>query len=60
MKIILRARKKKETVGETVRINEAAQNTLSEIMRETGLSATYIVSQIIVQIADYVELIEEE
>ena len=60
MKIVLKAHKPKGTVGNVVKISKEAQRTLSTVMRETGLSAKYIVSQMIVQGADWVELIEEE
>ena len=60
MKIILKIHRPKGSVGEVVKINREAQKTLSTIMNETGLSARYIVSQMIIQGADYVELIEED
>ena len=49
MKIVLKAHKPKGTVGNVVKISKEAQRTLSTVMRETGLSAKYIVSQMIVQ-----------
>ena len=60
MKIILKAHRPKGTVGEVVKISKEAQKVLSTLTREHGLSAKYIVSQMIVQGADCVELIEEE
>lgn len=60
MRIVLKAHKRKGTVGEVVKISKEAQRALSIVMRETGLSAKYIVSQMIVQGADCVELVEEE
>ena len=60
MRIILKAHKSKGTVGNVVKISKEAQKALSTVMRENGLSAKYIVSQMIVQGADCVELIEEE
>lgn len=60
MRIVLKAHKSKGTVGNVVKISKEAQKALSTVMRETGLSAKYIVSQMIVQGADCVELIEEE
>lgn len=60
MRIVLKAHKSKGTVGNVVKINKEAQKVLSTVMRETGLSAKYIVSQMIVQGADCVELVEED
>lgn len=60
MKIVLKAHKSKGTVGNVVKISKEAQKVLSTVMRETGLSAKYIVSQMIVQGADCVELVEED
>lgn len=59
-KIILKAYKRREAVGEVVKINEEAQRVLSTIMRENNLTAKYIVSQMIIQGADFIELVEEE
>lgn len=59
-KIILKARRKQQDVGTVVRIDDMAQETLLTIMRQTGLTAKYIVSQMIVQGADLIELQEEE
>lgn len=59
-KIILKAYKRREAVGEVVKINEEAQRVLSAIMRENNLTAKYIVSQMIIQGADFIELVEEE
>lgn len=60
MRIILKAHKSKGAVGNVVKISKEAQKALSTVMRETGLSAKYIVSQMIVQGADCVELVEED
>jgi len=60
VRIILKAHKSKGTVGNVVKISKEAQKVLSTVMRETGLSAKYIVSQMIVQGADCVELVEED
>lgn len=60
MRIVLKAHKLKGTVGNVVKISKEAQKVLSTVMRETGLSAKYIVSQMIVQGADCVELVEED
>lgn len=60
MRIVLKAHKAKGTVRQVVKISKEAQRALSVVMRETGLSAKYIVSQMIIQGADCVELIEED
>lgn len=60
MRIVLKAHKSKGTVGNVVKISKEAQKALSTVIRETGLSAKYIVSQMIVQGADCVELVEED
>lgn len=60
MRIVLKAHKRKGTVGEVVKISKEAQRALATVMRETGLSAKYIVSQIIIQGYDLVEVKEEE
>ena len=60
MRIVLKAHKSKGTVGNVVKISKEAQKVLSTVMRETGLSAKYIVSQMIVQGADCVELVEDD
>lgn len=60
MRIVLKAHKAKGTVGQVVKISKGAQRALSVVMRETGSSAKYIVSQMIIQGADCVELIEED
>ena len=54
MRIVLKAHKSKGTVGNVVKISKEAQKVLSTVMRETGLSAKYIVSQIIIQGYDLV------
>lgn len=59
-KIVLKTRRKQQDVGTVVRIDDMAQETLLTIMRQTGLTAKYIVSQMIVQGADLIELQEEE
>lgn len=60
MKIVLKAHKPKGTIGNVVKISKEAQRVLSTIMRENGFSAKYIVSQMIIQGADFIELEEEE
>ena len=59
MRIILKAHKSKGTVGNVVKISKEAQKALSTVMRETGLSAKYIVSQIVIQGYDFLEIKEE-
>ena len=58
-KIVLRAYRQNEKVGDVVRITEKAQSVLEELMREHKLSARYIVSQMIIQGADFIEIKEE-
>ena len=58
-KIVLRAYRQNEKVGDVVRITKKAQSVLEELMREHKLSARYIVSQIIIQGADFIEIEEE-
>lgn len=60
MRIVLKAHKSKGTVGNVVKIRKEAQKVLSTVMRETGLSAKYIVSQIIIQGFDLVEIREDK
>lgn len=59
MRIVLKAHKSKGTVGNVVKISKEAQKALSTVMRETGLSAKYIVSQIVIQGYDFLEIKEE-
>lgn len=42
-----------------VRLDEEAERLVKQLQRETGLSAKYIVSQIIIQGFDLVEIKEE-
>ena len=58
-KIVLRAYRQNEKAGDVVRITEKAQSVLEELMREHKLSARYIVSQMIIQGADFIEIEEE-
>ena len=58
-KIALRAYRQNEKAGDVVRITEKAQSVLEELMREHKLSARYIVSQMIIQGADFIEIEEE-
>ena len=59
MRIVLKAHKSKGTVGNVVKISKEAQKALSTVMRETGLSAKYIVSHIVIQGYDFLEIKEE-
>lgn len=58
MKIVLEVHKSKNNVGDIVRITKEAQDKLSEIMLETGRSAKYIVSQMIIQGSNFLEIKE--
>lgn len=58
-KIILKVYRHNEKVGDVVRINKEAQSVLEDLMREHRLSARYIVSQMIIQGADFIEIEEE-
>lgn len=51
-------RPEKEVCG-VVRLNEQAEHLVKQLQRETGMSAKYIVSQIIIQGYDLVEIKEE-
>lgn len=44
----------------TVRIDAAAETKLRQLCRESGLSARYLASQIIIQGADFVQFLEED
>lgn len=43
--------------GCVIRINGAAEKKLSELQRETGLSRSYIASQMIIQGSDMVDVV---
>ena len=59
-KIVLNVyRPEKETCG-VVRLDEEAEQLVKQLQRETGLSAKYIVSQIIIQGYDLIEVKRSE
>lgn len=53
-KISIRTYVLSHSKNEIVRLNETAQTIVNELQRASGLSATYLVSEIIRQAADYV------
>ena len=55
----MRVHRARETIGEVVRINKDAQKRLSMAMHDTGCSSGYIVSQLIIQGCDFIEIEEE-
>ena len=58
-KIMIAAHKVDERLCGHVRLMPEAEKRLRELCRETGLSARYMASQIIIQAADEVEVVEE-
>lgn len=58
-KITLTVHRPEKGVCGVVRLNEQAENLVKQLQRETGMSAKYIVSQIIIQGYDLVEIKEE-
>ena len=58
-KIVLRVHRARDMIGEVVRINKDTQKRLSMAMHDTGCSAGYIVSQLIIQGCDFIEIEEE-
>ena len=58
-KIILNVYQPEKGVCGVVRLSEEAERRVKQLQRETGLSAKYIVSQIIIQGFDLVEIKEE-
>lgn len=58
-KIVLKVHRTRDAVGEVVRISKEAQKRLSMAMHDTGCSAGYIVSQLIIQGCDFIEVEEE-
>lgn len=58
-KIRLVVHKPRKVGSETVRLSSEAKAIVNEIKRATGLNYSVIVSQIIIQSADFVEIIEE-
>ena len=59
-KIVLNVYHPEKGVCGVVRLNEEAERLVKQLQRETGLSAKYIVSQIIIQGYDLVEIKEEK
>lgn len=59
-KIVLNVYRSEKGMCGVVRLNEEAERLIRQLQRETGLSAKYIVSQIIIQGFDLVEIKEEK
>lgn len=59
-KIILNVYRPEKGVCGVVRLDEDAERLVKQLQRETGLSAKYIVSQIIIQGYDLVEVKQSE
>lgn len=59
-KIVLRAYRPEPSFCGFVRLDQQAEAMVKQIQRETGMSAKYIVSQIIIQGFDLVEIKEEK
>lgn len=59
-KIILNVYRPEKGVCGVVRLDEEAEKRVKQLQRETGLSAKYIVSQIIIQGYDLVEVKRSE
>ena len=59
-KIILNVYRPEKDVCGVVRLDEEAERLVKQLQRETGLSAKYIVSQIIIQGYDLVEVKQSE
>lgn len=59
-KIILNVYRPEKGVCGVVRLDEDAERLVKQLQRETGLSAKYIVSQIIIQGYDLVEVKRSE
>ena len=55
-KIILSVYRPERDVCGVVRLNEEAERLVKQLQRETGMSAKYIVSQIIIQGYDLIEV----
>lgn len=58
-KITLTVHRPENSVCGVVRLNKQAELLVKQLQRETGMSARYIVSQIIIQGIDLVEIREE-
>ena len=59
-KITLTVHHPERSVCGVVRLSEQAEHIVKQIQRETGMSAKYIVSQIIIQGYDLIEVKEEK
>lgn len=59
-KIILTVHRPEPSFCGVVRLDKQAEYLVKQLQRETGMSAKYIVSQIIIQGYDLVEIKEEE
>lgn len=59
-KIILNVYRPEKGVCGVVRLDEEAERLVKQLQRETGLSAKYIVSQIIIQGYDLIEVKRRE
>ena len=59
-KIVLIVHRPKPSFCGVVRLDKQAEALVKQLQRETGMSAKYIVSQIIIQGYDLVEIKEEE
>lgn len=59
-KIVLNVYRPEKGVCGVVRLSEEAERRVKQLQRETGLSAKYIVSKIIIQGFDLVEIKEEK
>lgn len=59
-KIVLTVHRPEPSFCGVVRLDKQAETLVRQLQRETGMSAKYIVSQIIIQGYDLVEVKEEE
>lgn len=59
-KIVLNVYRPEKGVCGVVRLDEEAERLVKQLQRETGLSAKYIVSQIIIQGYDLIEVKRNE
>lgn len=59
-KIVLTVHRPEPSFCGVVRLDKQAEALVKQLQRETGMSAKYIVSQIIIQGYDLVEIAEEE
>lgn len=59
-KIVLTVHRPEPSFCGVVHLDKQAESLVKQLQRETGMSAKYIVSQIIIQGYDLVEIKEEE